>query len=104
DFIFGTALSIMPLNANQNEGDSGLTPFTFAVTRTGNIGGTSTADWAIMSSQNSSLNGSDFQLGVLPSGIVNFDPGETAKTVTVVVQGDTIVEPSESFFVGLFNP
>ncbi|MBD0372726.1 MAG: tandem-95 repeat protein [Pyrinomonadaceae bacterium] len=37
------------------------------------------------------------------SGTLTFAPGETEKTVTVLVQGDTQNEPSETFFVNLSN-
>jgi hypothetical protein len=35
---------------------------------------------------------------------VSFAEGETAKTVTVTVNGDTEVEPDEFFLLVLFNP
>ena len=38
------------------------------------------------------------------SGTVTFAAGETSKTVTVVVAGDTQVEPDETFLVKLSNP
>ncbi|HEX6711855.1 MAG TPA: Calx-beta domain-containing protein [Thermoleophilaceae bacterium] len=37
------------------------------------------------------------------TGTVTFAPGETAKTVTVQVNGDTVREPNESFAVNLSN-
>ena len=38
------------------------------------------------------------------SGTVTFAPGETAKPVTVQVEGDTRVEFDENFFVDLSAP
>ena len=38
------------------------------------------------------------------SGTVTFAPGETAKTVTVSVIGDTLVEPDEWVVVSFHNP
>lgn len=35
---------------------------------------------------------------------VTFNPGETTKTIAVEVNGDTIDEPDEAFFVNLSNP
>ena len=35
---------------------------------------------------------------------ITFNPGQTAKTVTVFVQGDSAVEGTEEFFVNLSNP
>ncbi|MDH6070985.1 S8 family peptidase, partial [Umezakia ovalisporum] len=40
-------LDIAPLNAVQGEGDTGTTPFTFTVTRSGDTTGTSTVNWAV---------------------------------------------------------
>ncbi len=41
---------------------------------------------------------------MLPSGTVTFAAGETSKTVTVDVQGNTTVETTEAFLVTLSNP
>lgn len=38
------------------------------------------------------------------TGLVTFQPGETTKTVTVVVFGDTLLEGTESFLVMLSSP
>src|SRR5207247_1719904 len=38
------------------------------------------------------------------SGTVTFAPGVTSQTVTVLVNGDTTFEPTESFFVNLDTP
>src|SRR3989442_797822 len=38
------------------------------------------------------------------SGTVTFAPGSTNQTVTVLVNGDTKFEPTESFFVNLDTP
>ena len=45
--------------------------------------------------------GGDYQA---TSGTLTFAPGETSKTVTVLVNGDRLAESSESFFVRLSNP
>lgn len=45
--------------------------------------------------------GSDF---VANSGVLTFAAGQTSKTVTVVVQGDTLVEATETFSVDLTDP
>ena len=45
--------------------------------------------------------GSDY---VATSGSVSFTPGQTGKTITVQVNGDTATEPNETFFVNLFSP
>jgi hypothetical protein len=45
--------------------------------------------------------GSDFQS---VGGTLTFAPGETSKTVTVLVKGDKKKESDETFFVNLFDP
>jgi hypothetical protein len=45
--------------------------------------------------------GSDYQA---KSGSVTFAPGETTKTITIVVNGDKTAESNETFFVDLFGP
>ena len=37
------------------------------------------------------------------AGTVTFAPGETVKTVSVVVKGDRLKEADETFFVNLFG-
>lgn len=41
---------------------------------------------------------------MLPSGIVIFAVGETSKTISVTVVGNTAVEPDETFMVSLSAP
>ena len=45
--------------------------------------------------------GSDYQAA---SGSVTFAPGETAKTVNVLINGDCVGEPNETFVVNLSSP
>lgn len=45
--------------------------------------------------------GSDY---VAQNGTLNFAPGDTLKTLSVTVNGDTEVEPDETFFVNPSNP
>src|SRR5262249_3915264 len=40
----------------------------------------------------------------LTPATLTFNPGETEKTVTVLVNGDTVDETNEQFFVNLSNP
>src|SRR4051794_24889086 len=56
------------------------------------------ADWSTV--DGSAAAGQDYTAG---SGHVRFDPGETTKTVTVSVQGDTTFENDESFLVAARN-
>src|SRR5207302_7050720 len=44
--------------------------------------------------------GSDY---IATSGTLTFDPGQTSKTITVLVNGDTTFEPNETFTIHLSN-
>jgi len=97
-------LSIARLAATRGEGAIGATPFTFTVTRSGDTSGTASADWIVTgggASGTVSSNGADFVGGILPSGRVGFAAGETSKTITVAIAGDTAAELNESFAVTL---
>ena len=98
------SLSIVAANASLNEGNSGSTAFTFTVTRTGSTTGASTASYAVTGSGANPAAAADFTGGVLPTGTVSFAAGETSKTITVNVAGDSTVEPGETFTVTLSNP
>ncbi|MBA4449910.1 hypothetical protein FHK94_09645, partial [Cylindrospermopsis raciborskii CS-506_D] len=94
-------LAIASTNATQTEGNSGTKSFTFTVTRTGDTTNSSSANWAVTGSGTNPADATDF---VGTSGTVNFAAGETSKTITVNVSGDTTVEPDEGFTVTLSNP
>jgi len=81
------------------EGDSDTTPFTFTVSLSAASGQTITVNYATADS--SAAAGSDYQAA---SGTLTFNPGDTSKPVTVVVNGDTAFEPNETFFVNLTSP
>ena len=98
------SVSISPTNATQAEGNSGSTAFTFTVTRTGYTGGAASVRYAVSGTGANPVSASDFVGGVLPSALLNFAAGETAKTITIYIQGDTVVEASEGFLVTLSSP
>jgi uncharacterized repeat protein (TIGR01451 family) len=82
------------------EGNSGTTPAVFNVhLQPANATVTATVDY--VASGNSATAGSDF---VATSGTLTFHAGETLKTITVQVLGDTINEGNELFVVQLSNP
>ncbi len=110
--ITGTAptvpsLSIAASNADRAEGHSGSTAFTFSVTRGDVTSGTTTVNWTVSASGAGPLaDASDFG-GTLPFGSLSFAPGETSKTITVNVSGDTAYESggvAENFTVQLSSP
>jgi Calx-beta domain/SdrD B-like domain len=81
------------------EGNSGTTSATFTVTLSAVSGQTVTVDYA--TADGSATAGSDYVAG---GGTLSFSPGQTSKTITVTVNGDTTAEATEDFFVNLFNP
>jgi Ca2+-binding RTX toxin-like protein len=95
--------AIAATNASQTEGNSGSKAFTFTVTRSVNTTGTNNVNWVVTGTGTNPANATDFVGGVLPSGVVSFAAGETSKVITVNVQGDTTVEPNETFTVTLSN-
>jgi hypothetical protein len=80
------------------EGNSGLKNFTFTVTRSGNTAGASSVHFSTANGTASSA--SDY---LSRSGTLTFSAGQTTKTVTVQVKGDTTVESNETFFLNLFS-
>lgn len=100
------ALSITALSAIKSEGNSGITPFTFLVTRTGDSTGVSSARWTVSAVPRllNSAKTSDFSGGRFPTGSVAFAAGETSKTVTVGVLGDITAEANEPFRITLSAP
>jgi len=101
DDVATAVLSIAATNASKREGQSGSTAFTFTITRTGDLGGDATAQWAVTGA---AVNGADFAGGILPTGSVSFAAGESSKVVSISVAGDTAVESNEAFWVTLSNP
>ena len=99
-----TNLAIAATNANQTEGNSGSKAFTFTVNRSGNTTGVNSVNWAVIGSGTNPANATDFVGGVLPTGTVNFAAAEISKVITINIQGDTTIEPSENFTVTLSNP
>jgi len=81
------------------EGNSGLTDFTFTVTRSDNIDAIS-VDF-ITSDGTARLLNNDY---VVAGGTLTFTAGGSlTSTITVQVIGDTNMEPNETFFVNLSN-
>jgi len=96
-------VSIVGDVASRAEGNSGLTPFTFTVMRSGAIGSATSVDWAVTGSGANPASGADFTDGIRPTGSLAFAAGETSKTITINVNGDAVVEADEGFLVTLSN-
>ena len=91
--------SVSAGDVTQVEGNSGTTDFAFTVTLGAASNTPVSVNWATQ--DGTAAFGSDYTAA---NGTVNFAPGETTKTVTVPVSGDTAVEGTENFAVNLSNP
>lgn len=81
----------------QVEGNSGTSAFVWTLTL--NRDGSTASypySWAVTGSGTNPADAADFG-GTFPSGSGTFAPGETSKTITVLVTGDTANEPNETF-------
>jgi PKD repeat protein len=96
--------SISAASAGKAEGNSGTTAFAFTVTLAGDSSVPHSLSWAVSGSGANPANAADFAGTALPSGTLSFAVGETSKTVTINVAGDTAVEPDEGFTVTLSDP
>ena len=88
--------AIKPLDADNAEGDSGNTAFTFEITRSSGSGPGS-VQYAVTGAELDDFAGAT-------SGTVNFLNGETSKIITIQVAGDTLIEANQDFTVTLSNP
>jgi len=82
------------------EGNTGTRAASFIVTLSTASTETTTVAYAT-ASYGSATAGSDYQA---TSGTLTFAPGETSKTITVLVQGDRLPEDNEIFYVNLSSP
>ncbi|MCX5956170.1 MAG: hypothetical protein NTW51_07105, partial [Cyanobacteria bacterium] len=94
-------LSIGTLVANQAEGSSGFTIYTFIVKRTGLITGTSSVDWTLQGVGTNPAAANDFTAGTPLAGTIQFAANESEKTITIQVAGDAVFEPDEEFEIVL---
>jgi len=85
-------------DVNITEGNSGTAVATFTVTRSG---GTAAFDVNFATADGTATGGSDYV--AQPTSPLSFVAGDLTKTVSVAINGDTTVEPNETFFVNLSN-
>jgi hypothetical protein len=81
-----------------NEGNSGTTAQNFTVRLSASSTNTITVDFA---TANNTAGPADYTAS---SGRLTFAPGETSKTITILVKGDTTVETTETYRVNLTRP
>jgi hypothetical protein len=80
------------------EGNAGTVDAVFTVSRSGPTDQITKVDYS--TADNFAVAGSDYRA---TSGTLTFAPGETSKTITVVVNGDRLPEWEESYFLNLSN-
>jgi hypothetical protein len=97
DGLASPGISINDVTAG--EGNSGTTNFNFTVSLTASSASTITVNYA--TADGTATAPSDY---TTKSGVVTFAPGQTSQTVTIAVNGDTLFEPIETFFVNLTSP
>lgn len=85
-------------NVTKAEGNSGAAAFTFTISLQNASTKTVSVDYA--TADGTATSGSDY---AATFSTLSFAPGDTSKTITVNVNGDTTVEPDENFFVNLSN-
>ena len=86
-------------NVTVTEGDSGTVNAVFTVTLAQASGLAVSVDYA--TANGTATTPADYTAA---SGTLTFAAGQTTKTVTVLVNGDTLDEANETFFVNLSNP
>jgi serralysin len=92
----GDSLSLSIGDISLQEGNSGTTNAVFTVSLSGASSKTVTVNYA--TANGTAIADSDY---TATSGILTFNPGETSKTVSVQVVGDTLSESNETFSVNL---
>jgi len=99
-------ISLSLLSADHAEGNSGSVPYTFLLTRSGNLDSPSTVDWR--SFAGSPYLADNFAIPVIndwvdffATGTVAFAPGEDNQVIAISMVGDSNVEADEAFTVEL---
>lgn len=87
-------------DASVVEGNSGTRNLVFTVTRSGDTSGAASVEYGV--DLDGTAAASDLAPGAVLSGTLDFAAGETTKTITVAVKGDTVVEANETLSVRLY--
>ena len=97
DIVFGgsQAASVAINDVSIIEGDAGTSVATFTVTRSG---GSAAFTVTYATANGTATAGSDY---VAAAGTLSFAAGVMSQTVAVTINGDTAIEPNETFFVNL---
>ena len=96
-----STVSVAPLDASKAEGDAGITPFTFLLTRTGDLGAAGTVAYRVTGAGANPAAAYQFAGGAPPSGTIAFAPGQTGQVLTVHVASNQWEDPDAAFQVSL---
>lgn len=96
--------AIVATAADKVEGDTGVTPFTFTVSRSGDVTQPATVQYEVLGGNTPLAGANDFVGGVFPAGTLTFASGVHSQVLTINVQGDTWYELDNTFTVRLSNP
>ena len=89
------------------EGDSGSTNMTFTVSLSATSGRLVTFRYGLVVAQSTATSGTDYRAiaeTIANPGTLTLAPGETSKTITVEVLGDTADEPDETVRLQIASP
>ncbi|MCM3870552.1 MAG: hypothetical protein ND895_07665 [Pyrinomonadaceae bacterium] len=95
----GSVVSLAINNVSVVEGNSGTNMVTFTVTKTGSA--TQNVTVRVDTADGTAAAPDDYES--IDNQTLTFLPAETMKTVVVMVNGDSVREPDETFFVNLSN-
>ncbi len=103
--LIGASPAVIPGSAKMPEGNATTTSLAIPVSLSGPSDRTVTAQWTTLQVAGDRPDQADPTTDYTPaSGTVTFAPGETTKTVTVAVNGDSLVEPDEYVVVSFRDP
>ncbi|MBK7001379.1 MAG: hypothetical protein IPH35_15810 [Rhodoferax sp.] len=92
-------INLSPISPSIIEGNSGSQQLDFLVSLSAAASSTVTVNYA--TANDTAIAGSDY---TALSGSLTFAPGETSKTISVAILGDTTPESDEKFTLALSNP
>ena len=91
-------ISLSPFYPSITEGNTGTSNLTMTATLSAAASSAVSVNYATYDTKSGATAGSDY---VAANGVLTFAPGETSKTFDIAVNGDTLYESNESFFVEL---
>lgn len=96
---------ISATQSDRAEGSADGGTFTFTVTRPDAFAAdAATVNWSVTGSGVDPTVAADFAGGVLPSGTLSFEAGQTSQVITISANGDRFSEADETFHVVLSGP